>query len=141
MNPFHVLVRIHQGVASRFRNVGYRLLGVQMHGYVWLQRVSIPRNWSDILIEKGTSLDDGVVLLCSGLTKPGKITIREGTYINRQTMLDAHELIEIGRNCMIGPTVISPMPIMESKPAGQSPGSPWNRSRSFSRMACGWGRG
>jgi serine acetyltransferase len=103
MNPFHVLVRIHQGVASRFRNVGYRLLGVQMHGYVWLQRVSIPRNWSDILIEKGTSLDDGVVLLCSGLTKPGKITIREGTYINRQTMLDAHELIEIGRNCMIGP--------------------------------------
>jgi len=103
MNPLHLIIRAQIGMASRLRNIWFRALGVRLTGYVWLQRVSIPRNWSDILLEKGVGLDDGVVLLCSGPSKPGKITIREGTYINRQTMLDAHGRIEIGRNCMIGP--------------------------------------
>ena len=103
MNPLQLIVPLMSGIASRMRNIWFGALGVRLTGYVWLRRISIPRNWNDVLIEGGVSLDDGVVLLCSGLAKPGKITIREKTYINRQTMLDAHERIEIGRNCMIGP--------------------------------------
>jgi acetyltransferase-like isoleucine patch superfamily enzyme len=48
-------------------------------------------------------LDEGVVLLCSGPARADKLMIRSGTYVNRFTMLDAHEQIEVGANCMIGP--------------------------------------
>ena len=41
--------------------------------------------------------------MCSGIERSNKLVIRYGTYINRYTMIDAHERIEIGRNCMIGP--------------------------------------
>ncbi len=91
------------GAASRVRNAYYRLLGVHLTGYVWLRRVSIPRQWSDITLERRVALDDGVVLLCSGTARPNKLVIGEGTYINRNTILDAHEHVEVGRHCMIGP--------------------------------------
>lgn len=94
---------MQQGLSSRFRNVGYRLLGVRLSGYLWLRRISIPRQWSDITLEDGVSLDDGVILLCSGPEKNDKLVIRQGTYVNRHTMFDAHEHLEVGRNCMIGP--------------------------------------
>jgi len=68
-----------------------------------LRQVSIPRSWSDITIEGPTGLDDGVVLLCSGVPRRNKILIRSGCYVNRFTMIDASEQIEIGRDCMIGP--------------------------------------
>lgn len=84
------------------RNLWFRALGVRMTGYVWLRRVSIPRQWSDITLDKGTSLDDGVVLLSSGNAIPDKIHIK-GAYINRYTMLDAHVGITIEEGCMIGP--------------------------------------
>jgi len=73
-----------------------------MTGYVWLRKVSIPRAWGDILLDS-CSLDDGVVLLCSGPPKPEKLSIRANVYINRYTVIDAHESIEIGCGCMIGP--------------------------------------
>ena len=79
------------------------MLGVQVGGYVWMRQISIPRQWKDVTLETGVSLDDGVVLLCSGSRKSNKLVIRNGTYINRYTMIDAHEQVEIGRNCMIGP--------------------------------------
>jgi acetyltransferase-like isoleucine patch superfamily enzyme len=97
------MIRLRAGIASRFRNFWFRCLGVRFDGYVCLRRVSIPRNWGDITVEKGVGLDDGVVLLCSGTAKENKILIKSGTYINRHTMLDAHEHLEIGYNCMIGP--------------------------------------
>jgi tetrahydrodipicolinate N-succinyltransferase len=97
------LLRLKHGLASRSRNLWYRMLGVRMTGYVWLRRVSVPRNWSDITLEAGVSLDDGVVLLTSGVPKPSKLVLRSGTYVNRYTMIDAHEHVEVGRNCMIGP--------------------------------------
>jgi acetyltransferase-like isoleucine patch superfamily enzyme len=103
MNPLHFLLRLNLGLRSRSRNVWFRALGVRLEGYVWLRRVSIPRNWSDISIESRAALDDGVVLLCSGPPKSGKLVIRQGAYINRFTMFDACESIEVGRNCMIGP--------------------------------------
>jgi acetyltransferase-like isoleucine patch superfamily enzyme len=97
------LIRMAAAFNSRRRNLWFALLGVQVRGYVWMRRISIPRQWSDISLEKDVSLDDGVVLLCSGPPKPDKIAIGHGTYLNRYTMLDAHDQITIGRNCMIGP--------------------------------------
>ena len=103
MNPLHLLVRCSAGLASRGRNRWFRLLGVEITGYVWLRDVSIPRQWSDITLEAGCGLDDGVVLLSSGPARANKLVIRSGTYVNRFTMLDAHERIEVGADCMIGP--------------------------------------
>ncbi|HEV2837337.1 MAG TPA: acyltransferase [Pyrinomonadaceae bacterium] len=103
MNPFALIVRLIDAFNSRRRNLWFSLLGVRLRGYVWMRRISIPRQWSDITIEKDVSLDDGVVLLCSGVQREGKILIGRGTYINRYAMLDAHLEIKIGRNCMIGP--------------------------------------
>ena len=100
---FHQFNRLYQGVLSRFRNAYYRFLGVNIQGYVWMRSIEIPRNWNDITLEEGVSLDRGVVLLCSGPHRKDKLIIRSGTYVNRYTMLDAHEHLEIGRNCMIGP--------------------------------------
>lgn len=95
--------RIAMAAASRWRRLWFRTMGVELHGRVWLRRISIPRQWSDISLGTGCALDDGVVLLASGPARRGKITIGEGTYINRHTMLDAHERVAVGCNCMIGP--------------------------------------
>jgi len=103
MNPLHKAYSIFTGLASRFRNVWFRAMGVRLGGYVWMRNISIPRQWADITLERDTALDDGVILLCSGAEKRDKLVIRQGTYINRYTMIDAHERVEIGRNCMIGP--------------------------------------
>jgi acetyltransferase-like isoleucine patch superfamily enzyme len=97
------MIRAGRGLVSRFRNVWFRALGVRLGGYVWLRKISIPRNWPDITVEPGVSLDDGVVLLCSGPPRRDKLHIKGGTYINRNTILDAHEHLEIGSHCMIGP--------------------------------------
>lgn len=101
---FAILARVFMGVDSRIRNTWYRGLGVSIAGYCWMRRISIPRNWSRIVIGRQCSLDDGVVLLVSGESHVSPaIEIGSHTYINRYTMLDAHESIRIGRNCMIGP--------------------------------------
>jgi acetyltransferase-like isoleucine patch superfamily enzyme len=94
--------RLGQGLASRGRNVAYRLLGVDLRDYCWMRRIEIPRQWRDVRLH-GCALDTGVVLLCSGAPRRGKIEIGYGTYVNRYTMLDAHEQITIGRDVMIGP--------------------------------------
>jgi carbonic anhydrase/acetyltransferase-like protein (isoleucine patch superfamily) len=103
MNLRHAMVRAGGGIASRWRNAWFRALGVRLGGYVLMRKISIPRRWNDITIEEGTSLDDGVVLLCSGSPKRDKLVIHARTYINRYTMIDASERIEIGSDCMIGP--------------------------------------
>lgn len=103
MNVFHALLRIHNGMRSRLRSVGYRILGTRIEGNVWLRAISIPRQWNDITLETGVALDDGVTLVCSGPPRFGKILIKSGCYINRNTILDAHECVEIGRDCLIGP--------------------------------------
>ncbi|MEP7341837.1 MAG: acyltransferase [Acidobacteriota bacterium] len=103
MNPLHKAYSLYTGFTSRLRNLWFRAMGVRINGYVWMRRISIPRQWADITLERDTALDDGVILLCSGAERRDKLVIRQGTYINRLTMIDAHEQVEIGRNCMIGP--------------------------------------
>jgi carbonic anhydrase/acetyltransferase-like protein (isoleucine patch superfamily) len=103
MNLAAAIVRLHHALASRARNLWFRALGVRMTGYVWMRRCSIPRNWSDVTLEAGASLDDHVTLLASGDAAPDKIVVGANTYLNRGIMLDAHESIRIGPDCMIGP--------------------------------------
>lgn len=103
MNVAGSIVRLHQALTSRLRNVWYRALGVRATGYVWLRRCSIPRNWSDITLEAGASLDDHVTLLASGEAAPDKIVVGANTYINRGTIIDAHASVRIGPRCMVGP--------------------------------------
>lgn len=98
------LAKLLAGVASRWRNVKFRLLGVQIHGYCWLRAIEIPRNWSQICLQGPCSLDRGVTLLASGDDRPEpKLVIESGVYINRFTMLDAHESIVVCSGAMIGP--------------------------------------
>jgi acetyltransferase-like isoleucine patch superfamily enzyme len=98
------MLEMTQGIKSRWRNFYYRLLGVRLQGYVWMRRIEIPRNYQEIELAAGAALDRGVVLLCTG-DGSGSIKIRVGacTYINRNTMLDATECLEIGSRCAIGP--------------------------------------
>ena len=92
------------GLKSRWRNVYYRWLGVRLNGYVWMRKIEIPRNYADIKIASNCALDRGVTLICSGeLSTMAKIEIDSNTYINRQTIIDAIALIQIGRDCAIGP--------------------------------------
>jgi acetyltransferase-like isoleucine patch superfamily enzyme len=93
-----------QALTSRWHNLYYYLLGVKLHGYVWMRQVEISRNFNEIEIEKNCALDRGVVLLCSGEPLPhSKIYIGTNTYINRNTFLDATLSVIIGKDCAIGP--------------------------------------
>lgn len=99
-----MIIRIATALASRLRAAFYRSLGLQTEGHCWLRAVEIPRNHRDILLGDGVALDNGVVLLVTGTSRgTHKIAIREKTYINRHTIFDASELIDIGAQCMIGP--------------------------------------
>jgi len=97
--------RVYHGAMSRMRNLVYRILGVHLKGYVWMRAVEIPFNWSDITLETEVALDQGVSLVCAGPARGrgDKLVIRSGTYVNRFTIFDAHDHIEVGRDCMIGP--------------------------------------
>ncbi|MEB3209755.1 MAG: acyltransferase [Leptolyngbyaceae bacterium] len=99
-----MLLRILRGIESRCRNIYYLLSGVKLHGYVWMGKLDIPRNFNAIELEAQSSLDHGVTLLCSGdeISKP-KIFIGANTYINRNTFIDASLSVRIGRQCGIGP--------------------------------------
>ena len=64
----------------------------------------MPRNPWDIVFGDFVALDDGVVLLTTGARKnSARLHIGSGTYVNRFTMFDASESINIGARCMIGP--------------------------------------
>lgn len=105
---FKLLDRIFIAFKSRLRNFYWKIRGVQMSGYCWLQAIEIPRNHHEIVIHPNCALDRGVILLCSGepqteTVSNAKLVIGEGTYINRNVFLDAAQLIQIGKQCGIGP--------------------------------------
>jgi len=102
-----LFLRYPASVASRARRVWLGLLGVRFTGRADLRRISIPRNPWDISLG-ACALDDGVVLLATGDRRTQaqggpRIVIGNGVYINRWTMLDASDCIEIGDGVMIGP--------------------------------------
>lgn len=102
-NTFQFVYRLVAAVMSRLRNVWYRILGVQMSGYILMRRVSIPGNWWNITLQQGVALDEGVVLKVSGKDRSEKLLIGSGTYINRYTIITAGQRVAIGQNCLIGP--------------------------------------
>lgn len=98
------LIRLFQGLASRARAFFYRRLGMKIEGHCWLRAIEVPRGHDAIRLAEGVALDRGVVLLISGEPRGAeKIVIGCAAYINRGTMLDASERIEIGAHAMIGP--------------------------------------
>jgi acetyltransferase-like isoleucine patch superfamily enzyme len=110
-----LLHRFGQGSASRLRNLAYRLLGVDFRDYCWLRAVEIPRQWEDITLH-GCSLDRGVVLLCSGAPRKNKIEVGHGAYVNRYTIIDAHEHIGIDGEHGMRPDMSVKSQPMRSRP-------------------------
>ena len=74
-NVLHFLLRL----TSRARTIYYRSMGVNIEGNGRLHSISIPRNWADITLEHGVTLDVGVTTLCSGPPKRDRIRIGSGT--------------------------------------------------------------
>jgi acetyltransferase-like isoleucine patch superfamily enzyme len=98
------LIRYPASFASRLRIAWLRLLGARIGRRCWIRRIRLPRNPWDIEIGDGVALDDGVVLLTSGPRQAQpRLIIGGGTYVNRFTMFDASERIELGRHCLVGP--------------------------------------
>src|SRR5260221_9243746 len=97
------ILRYPSAIMMRLRIAYLRLLGAKIVGKCWIRKIEIARNPWDFQIE-AASLDNHVVLLTTGERRANpRIVIHRGVYINRFTMIDASEQIEIGENCMIGP--------------------------------------
>ena len=97
-------IRYPRAMAIRLRIFRLRLLGVCIGQKCWIQRIHVPRNPWDIVIDDMVALDDQVVLLTTGSrANAPRLIIGSGTYVNRFTMFDASESIEVGCNCLIGP--------------------------------------
>jgi acetyltransferase-like isoleucine patch superfamily enzyme len=96
-----LILRIAAGLASRLRLAWLRARGVRIPGHVALRAVEIPRHPRSITLEPGVALDRGITLLATGAA--ARIVIGARVYMNRHTMLDASERIEIGADAMIGP--------------------------------------
>ncbi len=95
--------RLAAGLASRGRNAYLRARGVRVTGYCWLRAVEVPRNHANVALDR-CSLDRGVVLLCLGDPGPDvRLSIGQGTYLNRGTFIDALERVTIGRHVAMGP--------------------------------------
>jgi acetyltransferase-like isoleucine patch superfamily enzyme len=91
-------------MAIRLRIARLRILGVRIGRNTWIRRIQVPRNPWDIIISDGVALDDYVVLLTTGSrSNIPRLVFHGGTYVNRFTMFDASDSIEVGSNCLIGP--------------------------------------
>lgn len=92
------------GLRRRLRRMLLKTAGVRMGARCWINRIDIPRNPWDIALGDNVALDDGIVLLTTGDRRSTpRIAIGDRCYVNRFTMLDACERVEIGAECMIGP--------------------------------------
>ena len=97
-------IRYPDALAMRLRIARLRLLGARIGRRCWIRRIQVPRNPWDILLGDGVALDDHVVLLTIGPRVAGaRLVIGNKTYVNRFTMFDASESVEVGQNCLIGP--------------------------------------
>lgn len=99
-----MIIRLCQGVASRFRALSLRMRGAKLEGPVWLRAIEVPRHANRIRLGTGVALDRGVTLLINGAPAVGPaIDLGHRVYVNRATIIDAVESIRIGADTMIGP--------------------------------------
>ena len=96
-----MIARILEGLASRARILFYKASGMQIHGHVSLRAIEVRQRARCITLEDGVGLDRGVTLLPA--SDRARIHLGPRTYINRHTMIDAEESVEIGERTMIGP--------------------------------------
>ena len=68
---------------------------------VWLERIEWPVRPGCIRLGRGAVLDRGITLLATN--DEARIVIGGKCYVNRYTMFDASESIEVGEQTMIGP--------------------------------------
>ena len=94
-------LKLWQSLTSRVRATAYRTLGMQIDGRCWLQAIEWPLRPRCITLGDGAALDRGITLLATN--DAARIVIGPRTYINRHTIIDASELVEIGADAMIGP--------------------------------------
>ncbi len=99
------LLRAPASVSSRCRIIWLRALGAHIGKNCWLRDIWVPRNPWDIHLDDAVALDRHVTLVASGgPTETPRIHIGARSYVNRYTIIDAHESIRIGKNCLIGPS-------------------------------------
>ena len=100
----NALLRWPSSLGRKIRIRWWRLLGAKIAPGCWIQDVRFPRNPWDLEMAAGAALDRNVVLLSTGERQATpRIKIGRAVYINRFSILDASELIEIGDYSMIGP--------------------------------------
>ncbi len=90
-----------QAAASRCRVLLYRALGMKVNGRIRLEAIEWPLRPASISLGNGVALDRSVTLLATADT--ARIIIGPRCYVNRHTILDASERIEIGEDTIIGP--------------------------------------
>lgn len=95
------LRQIWQSLASRRRRLLYGFLGMKFEGRSWLEAIEWPARPGCVTLGDGAALDRGVTLLATN--DDAKIRIGQRCYVNRATMIDASESIEIGGQTMVGP--------------------------------------
>lgn len=101
-----VLLRTPRGFASRFRLVFYRFLGVTLGKRNRMEGLGRVRRCSQIEIGSYNSFTQGCWLWPYDADYDGiRIRIGSGNYFNRNVMIDACGLIEIGDQNMVGPDV------------------------------------
>ncbi len=100
----HLVVAKARALRARLRYLQYRILGIRFTGYANLGRIEVPRRHHQIAIAARAALENGVTLL---VTCPPaddvRLSIGRSAYVNRWTMFDASERIEVGEGTMIGP--------------------------------------
>jgi maltose O-acetyltransferase len=98
-------VRMPRGFASRLRIFGYRLLGLRAGARNRMERVRC-RRLSQIVIGDLNAFTDGCWLWPLDAPTGGvRIRIGSGNYFNRDVMIDACGLVEIGDENMFGPGI------------------------------------
>lgn len=100
-----VLIRMPRGLASRIRIFGYRLLGLRAGKRNRMERVRC-RRLCQIVIGDLNAFTEGCWLWpVDERSRVVRIRIGRGNYFNRDVMIDACGLVEIGDENMFGPGV------------------------------------
>lgn len=93
--------QLWQSAMSRVRGTVYRALGMRFEGEYWIQAIEWPSRPACTTVGDGAALDSGIVLLATN--GAARIVLGPKCYLNRHTIIDASELVEIGAEAMIGP--------------------------------------
>ncbi|MGB8167502.1 MAG: acyltransferase [Chthoniobacteraceae bacterium] len=94
-------LHLWRALASRCRGAALRALGARIEGRCWLAAIEWPTRPRCLTFGSGAMLDRRVTLLATN--DAARIVIGTNVYLNRDTFLDASELLEIGADTMIGP--------------------------------------